>query len=150
MTRVPFSSLDMKYVCTTGWGVQGKMKERRAAHRYELILPVTIEASVENKPSSYSGKTLDISTCGVYFVLDNDFEVGTRLGLTMKLPTGSTDRTQAFIRVVGQVVRVEKRPETGGVNIAVAAAIKRYGYVRDEIPDNSAQWLSALVRSFAR
>ena len=61
------------------------MRDRRKARRYELPLAVTIEAFVENKPSSRTGKTLDISTRGVYLILDNDLEVGMKLGLTIRL-----------------------------------------------------------------
>jgi hypothetical protein len=126
------------------------MRERRTARRYELLLPVIIEVSIENRPTSRNDKTLDISTGGVYFVLDDDLEVGMRLGLRRRLPTGPTDGMQVFTRFIGQVVGVEKRGEDGVQNIGVVAAIRRYGFVRDEIPANSAQWLSSLVRSFAR
>ena len=126
------------------------MRDRRKARRYELPLAVTIEAFVENKPSSRTGKTLDISTRGVYLILDNDLEVGMKLGLTIRLLKRPTDGTQVFILAIGTVVRVEKRREDGVQNVRVAAAIRRYEYFLDGISDNSPQWLSSLARRIAR
>jgi len=126
------------------------MRERRKARRYELLLPVTIDAFIENQPSSCAGKTHDMSTRGVYLILDNDLEVGMKLGLTLTLLKRPTDGTQVFILAVGTVVRVEKRREDGVQNVGVAASIRRYEYFLYGIPDNSAQWLSSLARRFAR
>jgi c-di-GMP-binding flagellar brake protein YcgR len=126
------------------------MRDRRKARRYELPLAVTIEAFVENKPSSRTGKTLDISTRGVYLILDNDLEVGMKLGLTIRLLKRPTDGTQVFILAIGTVVRVEKRREDGVQNVRVAAAIRRYEYFLDGISDNSPQWLSSLAQRIAR
>ncbi len=125
------------------------MRERRKARRYELQLPMTIEASIKNKPSSCNGKTLDISTCGVYFVVDRDLEVGMKLGLTIGLPTDHADGSEVLILATGTVVRVEKRHQDGVQNVGVAASIS-YEYFLNGIPDNSAQWLSSLARRFAR
>ncbi len=126
------------------------MREHRKARRYKILLPVTIDAFIENQPSSCAGKTHDMSTRGVYLILDNDLEVGLKLGLTITLLKRSADGTQVFILAVGTVVRVEKRREDGVQNVGVAASIRRYEYFLNGIPDNSAQWLSSLARRFAR
>jgi len=126
------------------------MREHRKARRYKILLPVTIDAFIENQPSSCAGKTHDMSTRGVYLILDNDLEVGLKLGLTITLLKRSADGTQVFILAVGTVVRVEKRHQDGVQNVGVAAAIKRYEYFLDGIFDNSPQWLSSLARRFAR
>jgi PilZ domain-containing protein len=126
------------------------MRERRRARRYDLVLPMTIEASIGDQPSSCIAETLDISTRGVYFVLDGDLEVGKKLGLTIKLPTGPPGGMEVFILGIGTVVRVEKRSENGVQSVRVAAAIKRYEYFLNGIPKNSAQWRSSLARRFAR
>ena len=62
------------------------MRERRKARRYDLFLPVTIEASTSNDFRSLNGETLDISTRGVYLTVDNELRVGMTLGLTMRVP----------------------------------------------------------------
>jgi hypothetical protein len=126
------------------------MRERRKARRYELLLPMIIEACIENKPSSRNGKTLDISTRGVYFALDSDFDVGMKLGLTIRLPTGHAGGPEVLILAIGTVVRVEKRREDVVQTVGVAAAVRRYEYFHNGISDNSAQWLSSLARRFAR
>ncbi len=126
------------------------MRERRRTRRYDLVLPMTIEASIGNPPSSCNAKTLDISTRGVYFVLESDLEVGKKLGLTIKLPTGPPDGMEVFLLAIGTVVRVEKRSENGVQSVRVAAAIRRYEYFLNGIPNNSAQWRSSLARRFAR
>ncbi len=128
------------------------MRERRKARRYELLLPMTIGASIKNKVSSCYGKTLDISTRGVYFILDSDLEAGTKLGLRIRLPTGRADGAEVFILAVGTVVRVETHQGDDVRNVRVAAAIRRYeySYFLNGISDNSAQWLSSPARRFAR
>jgi hypothetical protein len=107
------------------------MRERRTARRYDLRLPMTIEASTENKLASCNGKTLDISTRGLYFVLDSDLQVGRKLGLAIRLPTGRADGGEVFILAIGKVVRVEKRRENGIQSVRVAAVVSRYAYFCD-------------------
>jgi hypothetical protein len=121
------------------------MKNLRKARRFQLSFPVTIEASSKNKFELGIGKTLDISTRGVYFVLDNDLEVGMNLSLTMTLPTRPTEGTRVLIRATGRVLRVEKRGEDEVQNVGVAALIRRYEYLRYEAPDNSAEQLSSAT-----
>jgi hypothetical protein len=121
------------------------MRERRKARRYGLFLPVAIEASMKNGLASCNGKTIDISTRGVSFVVESDLEVGRKLGLTIELPTGPTGGTRVFIRGIGKVVRVEKRSENGIQSVRAAAVILRYEYTRNEIADSSAQQLPFLV-----
>ena len=63
------------------------MKERRKARRYDLALPVTIQAAIDNEPMCLHGQTLDMSTRGVYIRMGNyELRVGMKLGLAMKVP----------------------------------------------------------------
>ena len=110
------------------------MTERRTARRYDLSLPVMIRIPVEKDISAHSGKTRDISTRGVYFLIDNDLNAGAELDLTMTLPAEVTGGTDVFIRAIGKVVRVENRAETGELQrVGVAAVIERYEIVRNEM-----------------
>ena len=52
------------------------MKDRRTALRYDLSLPVTVSASNEKKGITHTGQTRDISTRGVYFLIDDDIKSG--------------------------------------------------------------------------
>jgi len=110
------------------------MMERRTARRYDLSLPVIIRIPVNGDGASYNGKTRDISTRGVYFVVSNDVSAGAELDLTMTLPAEVTGGTEVFIRAMGKVVRVEKRSESeeGSPRVGVAALIERYEIVRND------------------
>ena len=109
------------------------MTERRTARRYDLSLPVMIRMPIEQEVSSRTGKTRDISTRGVYFLVDNNLSAGTELDLTMTLPAEVTGVTEVFIRAIGKVVRVENRPETGDQRVGVAAVIERYEIIRNDL-----------------
>ena len=87
---------------------------------------------IEKQAASRNGKTRDISTRGVYFILENDLNAGSELDLTMTLPAEITGGTEVFIRAIGKVVRVEKRPENGHQHVGVAAVIERYEIIRNE------------------
>jgi c-di-GMP-binding flagellar brake protein YcgR len=108
------------------------MKERRRARRYNLVLPVTIQASTGNDPTSLNGETLNISTRGVYFTVNHDLRVGMKLGLTIRMSKRVTGRMEVLICAIAQVVRVEKRPKKPIRNVGIAAIFKRPLFVRYE------------------
>jgi PilZ domain len=110
----------------------GIMTERRTARRYDLSLPIIIRIPAERAPDSQKGKTRDVSTRGVYFVLDQDMEAGSELDLTLTLPAEITHGSEVFVRAIGKVVRVERRMEDGSSRMGVAAIIERYDIVRGE------------------
>jgi c-di-GMP-binding flagellar brake protein YcgR len=109
------------------------MTERRTARRYDLTLPVVIRVPIERESVPRSGKTRDISTHGVYLLVDNELTSGAELDLTMTLPAEVTGGTEVFIRAIGKVVRVEKTPESSNDHLGVAAVIERYEIVRNEV-----------------
>jgi len=108
------------------------MDERRTARRYDLTLPVSIRMAVEKLVTRQEGKTRDISTRGLYFVVGHDLETGSDLDITLTLPGEITRGTDVFVRAQGKVVRVEKRLEDGEPRMGVAAIIERYDIVRGE------------------
>jgi c-di-GMP-binding flagellar brake protein YcgR len=112
----------------------GIMTERRIARRYDLSLPVIIRVPAERVPEAQKGKTRDVSTRGVYFVLDQDMEAGSELDITLTLPAEVTHGSEVFVRAQGKVVRVEKRNEDGNARMGVAAVIERYDLIRGENP----------------
>jgi|SRR5712692_320307 PilZ domain-containing protein len=105
------------------------MTERRAAHRYDLSLPVIIRIPVD-KEASRNGKTRDISTRGIYFTIDKDVATGAELDITLTLPAEITRGTEVFVRAQGKVVRVEKKVNDGREHVGVAAVIERYDIIR--------------------
>ena len=108
------------------------MTERRTARRYDLSLPIIIRVPAERVPDSQPGKTRDISTRGLYFVVNQNLESGSQLDITLTLPGEMTHGSEVFIRASGKVVRVERRTEDGDTWMGVAAVIERYDIVRGE------------------
>jgi c-di-GMP-binding flagellar brake protein YcgR len=110
------------------------MTERRTARRYDLTLPISIRAAAESLINRQDGKTRDISTRGLYFVVARDLEAGSNLDITLTLPAEITHGTDVLVRAQGKVVRVEHRLEDGEALMGVAAIIERYDIIRGETP----------------
>jgi c-di-GMP-binding flagellar brake protein YcgR len=108
------------------------MTERRTARRYDLTLPVIIRSAAERLVERQQGRTRDISTRGLFFVIDRDMDAGSELDITLTLPGEITNGTDVFVRAQGKVVRVERRIEEGEPRMGVAAIIERYDIIRDE------------------
>lgn len=108
------------------------MTERRTARRYDLSLPVIIRTPAEREVESQEGKTRDISTRGLYFVIEQDMEAGSELDITLTLPAEITHGTEVFVRALGRVVRVERHVDDGTLRMGVAAVIERYDIIRGE------------------
>jgi len=126
------------------------MRERRKAPRYDLALPVTVQAAVDNEPTCLHGETVDMSARGVYLRLGNyELSVGMKVGLAMKVAAGLADGKDLFMLAIGRVVRIEKRGENHARKFGVAVATRRYEYFRDGLSDRPAESLSSLLQSFA-
>ena len=112
------------------------MTERRTARRYDLTLPVVIRIPTERKAETQRGKTRDISTRGLYFVIDQDLQAGSELDITLTLPAEVTQGSEVLVRAIGKVIRVEQRLEDGNTRMGVAAQIERYDIIRGETSKN--------------
>lgn len=108
------------------------MTERRVARRYDLSLPIVIRIPAERVADSQAGKTRDVSTRGLYFVVEQDLIAGSELDITLTLPAEITHGTEVFVRAMGKVIRVERRMEDGSERLGVAAVIERYDIIRGE------------------
>ena len=108
------------------------MTERRTARRYDLSLPIIIRIPAERELDTQQGQTRDVSTRGLYFVVEQNLEAGSELDITMTLPAEITHGTEVFVRALGKVVRVERRMEDGNTRMGVAAVIERYDIIRGE------------------
>jgi hypothetical protein len=76
------------------------------------------------------GKTRDISTRGLYFVIDQDLRDGSELDIMLTLPREMTNGDEVLVKASGKVVRVEERLEDGSLRRGVAAIIERYDIMR--------------------
>jgi hypothetical protein len=110
----------------------GILTERRTARRYDLTLPVIVKVPTENCVERQEGSTRDISTRGLYFVIDQNVEAGSELDITLTLPTEVTCGLEVCVRALGRVVRVEQRMEDHIPRMGVAAMLERYDIIRTE------------------
>jgi len=108
------------------------MTERRTTRRYDLSLPIIIRGPSHRALDPQQGKTRDISTRGLYFVVDQKMESGSQLDMTLTLPSEVTRGSDVFVRALGRVIRVERRMEDGSARMGVAAVIERYDIIRGE------------------
>ncbi len=108
------------------------MTERRTARRYELSLPVVVRSPIQRQIESKNGQTRDISTRGVYFLIDENMAPGAELDFTLTLPAEITRGTEVFIRAHGRVVRVDRKSDEGADKLGVAAVIEKYDIIRAE------------------
>lgn len=110
------------------------MSERRTARRYDLTLPISIRFAADSVVSHQEGRTRDISTRGLYFVVPQEMSAGSELDIMLTLPAEITHGGDVFVRAQGKVVRVEQRLEDGEPRLGVAAVIERYDIMRGETP----------------
>lgn len=106
------------------------MSDRRSARRYDLSLPVMIRIAAHGYAETKSGKTRDISTRGLYFVIDQDVREGSDLDIMLTLPSEMTNGDEVMVKASGKIVRVESRTEDGNQRQGVAAIIQRYDIMR--------------------
>ena len=110
----------------------GIMTERRTARRYDLTLPVIVRVPTEHSVERQEGNTRDISTRGLYFVIDQNVEAGSELDITFTLPAEITQGSEVSVRASGRVVRVERRIEDHIPRMGIATRIERYHIIRAE------------------
>jgi PilZ domain len=108
----------------------GVMSERRVARRYDLSLPVMVRIPAPGFAGTQSGRTRDISTKGLYFVIDQDVRAGSNLDIMLTLPKEMTNGEEVLVKASGKIVRVESRMEDGNERLGVAAVIERYDIMR--------------------
>ena len=108
------------------------MTERRMARRYDLSLPVSVRLPINREPGEHDGQTRDISTRGVYFIMEKELTPGTEVDFTLTLPAEITRGSEVFVRAHGRVVRVDKQRDDDHESIGVAAVIERYDIIRGD------------------
>ena len=106
------------------------MSERRVARRYDLSLPVMVRIPAQGLAETQSGRTRDISTKGLYFVIDREVRAGSNLDIMLTLPKEMTNGEEVLVKASGKIVRVESRMEDGNERLGVAAVIERYDIMR--------------------
>src|SRR5215469_12194245 len=101
-------------------------EERRAARRFALHVPVTIEHG-ENTKRSEVTHIRDVSARGICFYLESAIEQGSPIGFTLTLPPEITLTESIRVQCKGRVVRVEDSGMDG--KVGVAAVIEEYEFL---------------------
>ena len=108
--------------------------ERRTGHRYDLSFPVKIDLPGSPRSELQGCRTRDISAHGIYFTLNEDLAVGTRINVIVTLSAEMADKKRVSVRVRGCVVRIDKTWIDERESRGVAAVIEWYDIFRGELP----------------
>ena len=102
--------------------------EKRAARRFALRVPVTVNRSPEAQNNNNEVAQLrDVSARGICFYLNNAIDKDSPIGFTLTLPPEITLTESIRVQCKGRVVRVENGRADG--KIAVAAVIEEYEFL---------------------
>jgi len=107
--------------------------EQRRTKRFRIKLPVEI-VQLGGKRVSRPGHTFDISSGGVCFSSNRDFEVGGRIEYLVTLSQGESARVQ--IRCLGRVLRIVRLTDQAEFTCQVVASLDRYQFMRTGITSN--------------
>lgn len=107
------------------------MTEQRTERRYGLALPIIIRTGSEKRSFLHTGKTRDLSTSGVYFMIDQKLIPGAEIDITITMVSEVSHGSNISVRAKGRVVRVDKKPANSSSRVGVAAVIERYEIIRN-------------------
>jgi hypothetical protein len=107
-------------------------KERRAARRYDLSLPIVVRVVLHKRSEPCHGRIRDISARGIYFITDEEFTPGAELEFIVILPVRVTQGTEVSIHAHIRVLRAEERREDDTTHTGVAAVIEGIESIRAE------------------
>jgi PilZ domain len=97
--------------------------ERRAAQRFDFHLPVSIKVG----DAQQSGFTQDISARGAFFYVEYPLTEGSRLELTLTMPSEITLTGRMLVRCRGKVLRVMR--QSTGTKVGVAVNLEGYEFL---------------------
>lgn len=109
--------------------------ERRRAARIQAELPILLEGG----PAEAGGKTLNISTSGVYFEVPHFIEPLTKVRMELLFPGTGESASEKRVGFDGIVVRTE--PETPSSDVTVYRTAVFFTY----LPESSLKALSSYI-----
>jgi len=98
-------------------------EEKRAARRFALHVPVTVNRDQANE----AAQIRDVSARGISFYIDSLVSQGSPIGFTLTLPPEITLTESIRVQCKGRVVRVENGRSDG--KVGVAAVIEEYEFL---------------------
>ena len=102
-------------------------QERRAMRRFEIRLPALIKVT-GNGFQELLTETQNVSARGVFFYVDRPVAPGSKVEITLTLPSHITLTDAVRVRFTARVLRLE--PCNGTSRIGVAALIEEYEFLR--------------------
>jgi hypothetical protein len=127
LTKRRASSLSVSYdIATLGERMAEAQQEKRAARRFALHLPVTVDHEKTATPSGEIAQIRDVSARGICFYLDAAVAQGSPIGFTLTLPPEITLTESIRVQCKGHVVRVDAGDHG---KLAVAAVIEEYEFL---------------------
>jgi hypothetical protein len=107
--------------------IGGSVSETRTGKRFDLKLPISIEAS--NSAKKLDGITDNLSAAGVYLHADSQLTVGSKVSFEILLPREMTGgKSDVKLQCHGTVVRTEATDADS--KTGVACVIDGYEFVR--------------------
>jgi len=104
-----------------------QIMEQRRTKRFRIKLPVEI-TQLGDKRVSRPGHTFDISSGGVCFSSNRDFEVGGRIEYMVTLSQAQNAKVQ--IKCLGRVLRIVRLTDQAEYTCQVVASLDRYSFTR--------------------
>src|SRR5437588_10176005 len=98
-------------------------QEKRAARRFALRVPVTVDRGA-NGSKGEMAQIRDVSARGICFHVDSAMEQGAPIGFTLTLPPGLTLTESIRVQGKAHVVRLEEGAVGG--KMVVAAVMEEY------------------------
>lgn len=99
--------------------------EKRRHRRFDLSLPVAVRMETA---SEIKTATKDISARGIYFTMDEGYQLGSQLECVVTLPPELCQGNMIQVRCRGKIVRVE--PPDAQKKVGIAASIEDYEFVK--------------------
>ncbi len=110
-------------------------RERRKSPRVGVELPITLEGS----SGEVRGRTLNISSSGIYFELSRYIEPMTKLRMGLAIPISTEDGAEGIVQFDGIIVRTE--PETESDEVTAY----RMAVFFTDVPDSSKDILTRFI-----
>jgi hypothetical protein len=112
------------------------VEDRRAMRRFDMRLPALVKLTGDGFQELLT-ETLNVSARGVFFYIDRAVSEGTKVELTLTLPSYVTLAESMRVRFTARVIRVENLLPAS--RIGVAALIEEYEYLpsmqsQEELP----------------
>src|SRR5512133_1491242 len=101
--------------------------ERRVMRRFEIRLPALVKLT-GNGFQELLTETQNVSARGIFFYVDRPIAFGSKVEITLTLPSQITLAEAVRVRFTARVVRIEA--SNGNSRAGVAAVIEEYEFLR--------------------